>query len=104
MKEKIITFIQLLIENEMRQTKFYDLLPEIELYDIIWDTENAMAKTLGISEEMMDYTIRGFLCSYFSFFKNSHVYDENENEITTIEELADFIIRDIEYIKSIKGE
>lgn len=96
MKEKITEFIELLIWNQKREQPFYNLIPDIELYDLLWETEDALAKALGIPEDTMDYTVREFVSCYNSNFEICKVYDENDKLITSIGELVDFIIRDME--------
>lgn len=89
-REKIKAFIELLIENHKRQEPFISIIDDMDLYQVIWDTEDALARALGIPEDIVDYTIRDYVSG------SGNIYDENDNKINTIDELIDFIIRYME--------
>lgn len=77
-------FIELLIDNNNRQEPFLKVIYDMDLYDVIWQTEEALARELGIPEDILAYTIRDYV-------HGIAVYDENDNLITSVDELTAFV-------------
>lgn len=81
----------------MIEKPYYDLLGDtLEIYEAVWDTEQFIADWLGIPEDIMDYVIR----EYVSWVQYGHdffvVRDEDENPITSVAALVDYICRLLE--------
>lgn len=92
-REEIKNFIELLIENHRRQKPFISIIDDMDLYQVIWETEDALAKALGIREDIMEYLIREYIYWVDDDCKKSHINDENNNKITNMDELLDCILR-----------
>lgn len=85
MKEQIVNYLNLLIQNEKEMKPYYQILGDFSLLDTLYRTEAYIGKLLNIPEEMMEYVV-------FDFTFDGYVYDINNNKLTTPEEVADLII------------
>lgn len=85
MKEQIVNYLNLLIQNEKQKDAYYQLLGDISLLDTLYKTEEYIGKLLNIPEVMMEYVV-------FDFAIDGYVYDIDNNKLTTPEEVADLII------------
>ena len=95
-KEKFIDYVVVLIENRKIINQYQELLGDsLTIYDAIYDTEVFISTRLfNIPEEIEDNVIREFVW-WITSDKNQvfAVYDENNNLITTITELASYVER-----------
>lgn len=96
-KENLKDYILMVIQNQKIQEPYYSLLGDsVPLYDAIWNTEELMAKQLGIPEDIQSYFVREFVYWFTHQESIFAIYDEFGNQITTIDELVDYIVKVME--------
>ena len=88
MKEKLIDYFNLLLQNRREEDPYYQLLGDsLSIYETIWNTEMFIGKLLGIPEEwietVMEYSYSGSVCI-------------NGEIITDVEEFTNIILEVME--------
>lgn len=94
MKEKLVEYINLRIQQEGELEQYKKLLGEsLSIYDVLYETNEYIEKSLGITGDMADYiddyavtkAVHGWVPSPDS-------YDYWYKEVRSVEDLAEYLI------------